>query len=349
MEKIFEKGFSMKVLNGVAIGTVAVLIPGALLNELFTALLPVFPQGQFILTATALATTLMGVVVGVMVSIMFKFTPIHTAAVAIASGLGSGAWSVNESGQFIVQGSGDIINMSLTATIAVIIILACGNRFRAYTMLVVPALTLVVAGGLGVAILPYVKSITSGIAEIVRTFLDLQPILMSFLMAIVFSIMIVSPISTVGIALAINLSGVGSGAANVGVCAAAFGLAISGWKTNELGTSIALIMGSPKMAMPNVIKNPKIMLPIIINAAISGIICALFQQQGTSYSAGFGFSGLIGPLNAIRMAGGFTPINIFKAVFVFVGVPVVLAFIMRYVFMHTRKLVNAEDYRIDVK
>ena len=106
--KIFEKGFTMKILNGVAIGSVVVLIPGALLNEIFKALLPIFPQGQVILTANAFAMTLMGVVVGVAVSMMFKFTPIQTASVGMATALASGAWKIGEEGSFILKGSGDI-------------------------------------------------------------------------------------------------------------------------------------------------------------------------------------------------------------------------------------------------
>ncbi|WP_228410474.1 hypothetical protein [Erysipelothrix piscisicarius] len=46
MKKIFDKGFGMKILNGVAIGSVVVLIPGALLNEIFKALLPIFHKAN---------------------------------------------------------------------------------------------------------------------------------------------------------------------------------------------------------------------------------------------------------------------------------------------------------------
>ncbi|WP_331836693.1 hypothetical protein [Erysipelothrix piscisicarius] len=42
MKKIFDKGFGMKILNGVAIGSVVVLIPGALLNEIFKDSYPFF-------------------------------------------------------------------------------------------------------------------------------------------------------------------------------------------------------------------------------------------------------------------------------------------------------------------
>lgn len=346
--KIFEKGFGMKILNGVAVGSVVVLIPGALLNELFKALLPVFPQGQFVLNATALAMTMMGVAVGVAISMMFKFTPIQTVSVAMATGMGSGAWKLTADG-FLFKGSGDIINMTLTATIAVIMVLYFGNRFKAYTMLLVPTLILIVAGGLGLFLLPYVQKITGAVAQGISYLLDLQPIVMSVLMAIIFAMMIVSPLSTVGIALAVNLAGVGSGAANVGICAAAFGLAITGWKSNEVGTNIALILGSPKMAMPNVIKQPKIMMPILANAAVSGLVCAILGQQGTPMSAGFGISGLIGPVNAINIAGGWTFPNILRATITFVVVPVALAFLFRYVFVNMKKMVKSEDYFIDVQ
>lgn len=349
MSKVFEKGFGMKILNGVAVGSVVVLIPGALLNEVFKALLPVFPQGQFILNATAFSMTLMGVVVGIAISMMFKFTPIQTASVGMATALGSGVWKLGENGAFILKGSGDIINMTLTATVAVILILTVAKNFKAYAMLLTPTLVLIVAGGIGIVTLPYVQMITGALATLISNLLTLQPLVMSILVAIIFAMMIVSPLSTVGIALAVNLTGVGSAAANVGICAAAFGLAITGWKSNELGIKIALMAGSPKMAMPNVMKKPKIMIPIIVNAAISAIFIVLLNQQGTPMSAGFGISGFIGPINAINLAGGWTLGNIINALLAFMIIPIGLAIVLRKVFTEIKPLVEVEDYHIEVQ
>lgn len=41
-ETLTAKKFTMNILNGVAIGTILALIPGALLGEIFKTLLPVF-------------------------------------------------------------------------------------------------------------------------------------------------------------------------------------------------------------------------------------------------------------------------------------------------------------------
>ena len=45
------------------------------------------------------------------------------------------------------------------------------------------------------------------------------------------------------------------------------------------------------MMMPNMVKYPIIMLPILITAAVSGVVGSLIGIAGTKESAGFGFIG----------------------------------------------------------
>lgn len=126
---------------------------------------------------------------------------------------------------------------------------------------------------------------------------------MGVLMGMAFALLIVSPISTVGIATAISLSGIASGAANLGIVAAGFALAIYGWYANSVGTSIAHFLGSPKMQMANLLAKPKLFLPVCLIAGILSSLGALFQVNGTPMSAGFGFSGLVGPLATLEGYG----------------------------------------------
>ncbi len=114
----------------------------------------------------------------------------------------------------------------------------------------------------------------------------------------VFAVLIVSPISSVGIATAISLSGIASGSANLGIVAGSFTLAIMGASVNSLGTTLAHFIGTPKIQMANMLEKPKLFIPVMVNAAIAGAIGAIFNIKGTPMSAGFGFSGLIGPLAA---------------------------------------------------
>ena len=47
---------------------------------------------------------------------------------------------------------------------------------------------------------------------------------------------------------------------------------------------------------------PKIVIPMLITAAILGGLAGVLNIQGTPISAGFGLSGLIGPLNYINLS-----------------------------------------------
>ncbi|MGL4372634.1 MAG: PTS sugar transporter subunit IIC, partial [Turicibacter sp.] len=155
-------------------------------------------------------------------------------------------------------------------------------------------------------------------------------------------------VSTVGVAMAISLAGIGSGAANIGICAAGFGLAVSGFKQNGLGTSAAHFLGSPKIQMANFVKKPRMILPILANAAVVGAVGALVGIQGTPASAGFGFSGLIGPINHLNIVG-YSTMNILVCALVFVVLPLALGFICKFIFINRTNLVKEEDYLIEFK
>lgn len=216
-------------------------------------------------------------------------------------------------------------------------------------MIVIPTVTLLLVGGVGHVLLPYVKMITTMIGQGIASLLGLQPVLMSILIAMIFCFLIVSPITTVGIALAISLSGIGSGAANLGTCAASFGLCMAGWSVNSKGTALAHVLGSPKISMANVLAKPKIMLPMISSAAILGILGALFNIQGTPASAGFGISGLIGPINALNLAkGGWSVMNMLLIIIIFVAAPIILNFIFNYLFIKVLKIIDPMDYKLDI-
>lgn len=335
--------FFNKILTGLSIGIVVALVPGALLGELMKAISGSFPLALEILTYTKIASSMLAIAIGICVGIQFNFTPIQNTSLAIASLIGSGAVKLVNS-QLVLAGTGDVINTAITAAIAALIIIKLGNSLKAYTILLVPIIVIVIAGGIGSILLPYVSYVTYLVGQAVAYVTTLQPILMGMLIAAIFALLIVSPFSTVAIALAIQIGGIASGAANLGIVAAGFGLAVCGSKSNSFATSIAHFLGSPKMQMANFVKKPLMIAPIVANALVLGVLAAIFNIQGTSLSAGFGISGLIGPINAIN-----TGSNLVIVAIVFVVVPVILAYVFNYLFTKVLKLVSAEDYKIDFK
>ncbi|UQS85983.1 PTS sugar transporter subunit IIC (plasmid) [Nicoliella spurrieriana] len=332
----------LNVLNGVSIGVIVTLMPAALLNELIGYLKPSFPQIAFIGTIVNFVMILLPVISGLCVAHYFKMKPLESATLALVASVGAGNWMVNPTGGFMVKGTGDVINIMVTIGFGVIVINLLGDRLGSYNVLLLPVLSLIIAGGLGMLTLTPVRMITKYIGDLALLATDLQPILMGIILGILFAVLILSPISSVGVATAISLTGIASGSANLGITAAAFALAIYGSKVNSLGTCIAHFLGTPKIQMANMLKKPKLFIPVAINAGIAGGIGAFLEIKGTPLSAGFGSAGLVGPINALK--GGASIITIIIA---FLVVPVLLGLISKYLFMQTNSYMESKDFYLD--
>lgn len=342
--KSFKK-IGLDTLNGLSTGIVVALIPGAIIGQLIKALLPIWPELNFILVLTSFASALLPAISAVCVGMTGKLSPIQTSSMALAATAAAGNFKMIN-GKIIVKGNGDVINTAITIMIAYALVLLLGKKLQAYTILLVPLIVLVVAGGIGCLTLIPVSQATALIGIGVEHLTNLQPILMGFLMGVVFALLIVSPISSVGIATAISISGIAAGSANLGITAASFALAIFGWKSNSFGTSIAHFLGSPKMQMANLITKPKLLIPVLINAGIMGTLGAIFNIQGNPMSAGFGFSGLIGPVAA--MANRPTNFaNIMLMTILFFVLPILLGLVANYIFSIKTNFFTSKDFELN--
>ncbi|WP_217587562.1 PTS transporter subunit IIC [Lentibacillus saliphilus] len=346
MEKVSVKTFINKVLAGVAMGIVVGLIPNAILGELFKFL------SQYHEIFATLNSVVVGiqftipVIVGVLIAMQFKLNPLQTVIVGTASFVGSGAAAFLEN-KWVLTGIGDLINTMITASIAVIIIMIIGDRLKSLTIILLPIIAGGAAGFIGIIILPYVKLVTTAIGQVINSFTTLQPFIMYILIAIAFSIIIVSPISTVAISMAIGITGLASGAANVGIAASACMLVVGTYKVNDKGVPLAVFLGAMKMMMPNLLRYPIISVPIALTAVVTAIVGSFFGIEGTKESAGFGYSGLVGPINALKFMDGNIAINIIILIFVYFVVPFIAAFIIHNLCTKVLKLYDPSVFKFN--
>lgn len=348
-ERLTPGSFTMKVLNGISIAVVVSLVPQALLGELAKALLPFWSGAATVMALTGLAASLLPVMIGVLIGIEFKMTPIQTAAVGIASFCSSGVATVNPEGGFFLKGTGLVINSGLTAAIAVGLLLFIGDKLKNYSILLLSTIVTLVAGTIGwVVTYPVVKVFTLWLGNLVNGATTLQPVLMGVVLAILFAIMIVSPVSTVGIATAIFIDGVASGTANLGAVAAGFTLLVAGWRVNGFATSILHVLGSPKVQMANMLSKPVTFLPVLCSAAVLGGVGGALGISGTPISAGFGISGLMGPLAALNYEGwGWSAGNVMIITFVYLVLPLALALLFCWLFEKVLHLTKSEYFSLD--
>ena len=212
-------------------------------------------------------------------------------------------------------------------------------------LIVYPTIVGGLSATIGVLILPYVHMITTGIGNMVNSFTELQPVLMCMLISMVFSFIIISPLSTVAIAIAIGITGLAAGSASIGISATEAVLLIGTSKVNRVAVPISIFFGGVKMMMPNMVKYPIIMLPILITAGISGIAGSLIGT-GTKESAGFGFIGMIGPISAFKFLHVDSAIlSILLIILGFFVVPLVTAFILDIIFRKVLRLYTNDIYK----
>lgn len=345
-KRITTKDFLNKVLAGTALAIIVGLIPNAVL----AAILKLFDQTHFVVLLTQtvvmfqLTTPLL---IGALIALQFGFNPMKMAVVAGAAYVGSGVTVFNPQmqnmttqamGAYVSAGTGDIINTMITASVAVILILLIGEKFGSVNIILSPILIGSGAGLIGLITLPYVKSFTALIGNGINSFTNLQPVVMSILIACSFAVLIISPISTVAIGMAIQLNGLSAGAAAMGVAATTIVLVVHSWKVNKSGVTAAIGLGAMKMMMPNLFRYPIILIPILFTSALSAIPVALFNVMGTASSAGFGLVGLVGPLASID-AG----LNIIVAICVWFVIPTALAILSLVIFEQVLKLYKKEE------
>lgn len=334
------KTFLFNVLNGVALAIVVGLIPNAILGGLFGYL------SQFNDFFTTLQNVVIGiqftipVLTGVLIAMQFKMNPMQTVIVGTAAFVGSGA-AIFQDKTWVLTGIGDLINTMITASIAVIILLLLKDRLGSLNIILLPIIGGGIAGLLGILLLPYVKTITIGLGMLVNNITHTQPLIMSTLIAVLFSIVIISPVSTVAIAYAIGISGLAAGSAALGVAATGIFLFIATFRVNKVGVPIAVILGAMKMMMPNMIRNPIMLIPISLSAAVTGFTGGLFNILGTKESAGFGLSGLIGPIQSLTEMGSGA---IVPVVIAYIIVPAIAGFVTHYLCVNVIKLYRPEIF-----
>lgn len=82
------------------------------------------------------------------------------------------------------------------------------------------------------------------------------------------------------------------------------GFAVSGYRENKWSGLVSLGIGTSMLQIANVVKNPWIILPPTLVAAILGPVSTLvFQMENSPEGAGMGTSGLVGQIMTINTMG----------------------------------------------
>ncbi len=144
---------------------------------------------------------------------------------------------------------------------------------------------------------------------------DATPFIMGIVIAVLMRILLTMPTSSAAIWLSVATPVLTStvpgsieysamllagGAATVGCACHMVGFAVSSFRENGVGGLIAQGLGTSMLQIPNIMRKPVIMLPMIIASAICGpLSTCVFGLNCTAAGGGMGTSGLVGVFGII--------------------------------------------------
>lgn len=151
---------------------------------------------------------------------------------------------------------------------------------------------------------PAVAALMAQAGALIMWAVELQPLLMSVVVAVAMGMILTLPVSSAALAVSLSLSGLAAGAATVGCCAQMVGFAVMGFRENRWAGLLSQGLGTSMLQMPNIIKNPKIWIPPTLAGALTAPLATLvFQMSNIPSGAGMGTSGLVGQVGTLNAMG----------------------------------------------
>lgn len=287
-----ESNYIVKTLNGMAYGFFSSLIIGTILKQigLFTGI-------NDLISISHIAMNLMGPAIGVGIAYVLNAKGLNLISAVIAGAIGAGTFQNGT----ITTGN------PISAYIAVVFSVECVRLIQDKTpldILLVPLVSLLSSHMITKFISPYITLLMNSIGQFINHSVNMQPLIMGIVIAVVMGMALTAPISSAAIGIMLGLDGLAAGAALAGCCSQMVGLAMMSLDDNDIGDVIAIGIGTSMLQFKNIIQKPLLWLPPIIASMITGALStAVFHIQCTTVGSGMGMAGCVGLIEAISVMG----------------------------------------------
>lgn len=326
MKWLKKKGIqpSLKVylidgLSYMALGLFGSLIIGLIIktvgeqiNSYFTSVF----WGDFLIDMGTLAMSLMGPAIGVAVAYGLKAPPLvlFAAAVTGAAGASLGGPAGAYLAAVVSTEAGKLVSQSTKIDI-----------------IVTPFVTIFTGFSIASLIGPEIAQFMATFGSWIEWSTEQRPIIMGMLVAGLMGIALTAPISSLAIALMLDLTGVAAGAATIGCSAQMVGFAVASYRENKFSGLIAQGIGTSMLQVPNIIRNPFILLPpTIAGMVLAPIGTTIWLMENNAPGAGMGTSGLVGQIMTFQTMGFTTEVMIKVAVLHIIGPMIITLLLSSY-------------------
>lgn len=161
-----------------------------------------------------------------------------------------------------------------------------------------PVVTVLVGVMIANLVGPFIQTLMTKIGIIIMDATRQKPFIMGIIVSVIVGIVLTLPISSAALCMTISLSGLAAGAATIGCCCQMIGFAVISFKENKTQGLIAQGLGTSMLQMPNIMRNPKILIPPTLASAILGPFSTIiFKLENSPIGAGMGTCGLVGQIS----------------------------------------------------
>ncbi len=356
--KALPKRYFITAFSGMAQGLFVTLIAGTILAQIAGWFGDNY-FGNTLKYIANIAKSLMGAGIGVGIAHALGKNKLLVFSAAVAGMVGAFADKLFVGSEaFTVLGLGAPGN-PIGAYVVTMLVVEVVGLYAGKTkldILLVPLGTLLLSfGGIFVSY-PFIWAINQ-LGKLIAVATDITPFVMGIVIAVVMGVLLTMPTSSAAIWVAVSspvlaLGGgveyeamlLAGGAATVGCACHMVGFAVASYRENRVSGLISQGIGTSMLQIPNIMKRPVIMLPMIISSAILGpLSTCVFKLKCGASGGGMGTSGLVGVFDLFNYTSG--ALGIIGVFLLMIVLPAVLNLLISE-FMRKKGWIRENDMKL---
>ncbi len=351
--KSLPKRWFITAFSGMAQGLFVTLIAGTILAQIAGWIGDNY-IGNTLTYIANIAKLLMGAGIGVGIAYALGKNKLLVFSAAVAGMVGAAVnWKVGGA-PFLSIGLGKPGN-PIGAYVTVMLVVEIVELYAGKTkldILLIPLGALLLSFCGIFAACPFIWIIDK-LGNLIAVATEITPFIMGIVIAVVMGVLLTMPTSSAAIWVAVATQVavenqqamlLAGGAATVGCACHMVGFAVASYRENKVGGLIAQGIGTSMLQIPNIMKKPIVMLPMIISSAICGpLSTCLFKLKCGAAGGGMGTSGLVGVFDLFQNTNGW--LGYIGILLLMVVLPAILNFIISE-FMRKKGWIQEGDMKL---
>lgn len=319
--KTLAKRWFIDAFSGMALGLFATLIAGTIVCQIAKLVGETTSVGKILDYVGKVAKLAMGAGIGAGIAHSLKKDKLIMFC-CIAAGL-VGALAKGNFSDFSMilewNNPGNPIGAYLAALITAEVCSLYAGKTR-LDIILVPIGALLVASAVAVTLCPPVTWLIGQLSLGIAAAVAWNAFIMGVVISVIMGLILTLPTSSAAIWISLAYSSVADdpnfllagGAAAVGCACHMIGFAFLSFKENRFSGLLAQGLGTSMLQIPNLMKNPKILIPPVVASAVCGALSTTVFKLLCDSSAGMGTSGLVGVIGTVSasLAGGVSTVNL---------------------------------------